>query len=138
MVAMSRLAVPKVVSLLVGATLCLPLATAKDEHPGRSVGALAIGFPATMQPASFAWTPSTAYSIDQPLIATLDVVRLSPESALYVPSQRIGASGISVFDEASQARPSERFGLQLPRPDRWSAVAATLALALFFFARRLV
>ena len=146
MVAIGRFMVPKVLLLLVGATVCLPIATAKDDHAKRMVelrpatlyGSTTLEMPSTMPGVGVGFASSTAYSSEQPLIAALDVVRLAPESVLFVPSQGMAIDSRDRGTEATQARPVERFGLQLPQPDRWNAVMATLALALFFFVRRLV
>ena len=77
-----------------------------------------------------------AYPLDQTLIARIDGADLSngafSEGAYAQPSDTAAAARAVVTDEAN------RLGVPLPEPGRTPAVLATIALALFFFLRRIV
>ena len=121
--------------LLAASALALPVALARGVTEQA---------PVTFRSASYLLeTPR------EPLLASSETLVPLTSFGMYVPGSTLVArldgrastgGGVAPAEQVTVA-PSESnryFGVDLPRPNRWSSVLATLALVGFFFLRRIV
>ncbi len=119
-------------------TASVPAALASDDAVHRPVTFQSVSFGGGSFEQRLVVTPAAvpdvaqfgAYPTGGMLVARIDLPSSSPGR---------GQSLTTVRDsERDVTESSTHFGIELPKPNRLSAVLATVALALFFFVRRVL